>query len=64
MQRTTSKKKRKSEQNISSFFKNESDTLEEIVSKLAAKESIHSVCNSKFIQSALLDKVLKLLKDE
>ena len=60
------KKKQKSEQNISSFFKKQSDTLKEIVLKLAAKDeiSIHSICNSKFIQPALLDKGLKLPKDE
>ena len=58
------KKKQKSEQSISPFFKKESDTLEKIVSKLAAKDgiSIHSICNIKFIQSALLAKRLKLPK--
>ena len=41
-------------------------SFEEIVSKLAAQDgiSIHAICNSKFIRSALLDKGLKLPKDE
>ena len=48
------------------FFKKESDNLEEFVSKLATYDEIftHSICNSSFIQSALLDKGIKLPKNE
>jgi len=58
--------KQKLEPGFSAFFKKEFVSLEEIVSKLAAQDgiSIHAICNSKFIRSALLDKGLKLPKYE
>ena len=49
---------------ISSFIRKE--TLEETVSKLAARDglSIHSICSSKFIQQAMSERGFSLPKDE